>query len=513
MFSAAGYFRVESCKLGKNRVGSGSDFQYKVKSTNQNKALAVAQENQEIGDLPLVVDVDDSLLKTDLLMECFWAALGKHPLLCLMAVFTLFNNRALLKARLAQLASLDTALLPRRGAVQTLISGARGEVVLASGSDISLVESLSQQLGLEAAPMGSDGKTNLTGANKAKALVARYGAGQFTYVGDSVKDIPVWDVAAGGYCVAPSDKLASKLRAAGVKIEPIGEAAKPANLFRALRPRQWLKNILLFLPLLAAHRADFAGFTLAMWGVAIFSAAASSIYIVNDLMDLEADRKHETKCNRPFASGAVSILSGMGASVALALGALGGALLHSWQLGAIIALYMVLSLSYSLGLKRLRWVDIAMLASLYTLRVVAGSVAVGVAMSGWLGAFIFPVFLALGGVKRLIELGKTKSEAALPGRGYARRDREDLRNIAITASVGAIVVYLLYTYGAVASTLYQNLFEIRFAAIPVALWLGRMIYLGWHGRMDYDPIVFALRDPIGLTLIAVGGFMLTHAAS
>jgi 4-hydroxybenzoate polyprenyltransferase len=202
----------------------------------------------------------------------------------------------------------------------------------------------------------------------------------------------------------------------------------------------------------------------------------------------------------------------MGVSAALALAALGGAALHSWQMAAIIALYMALSLSYSLGLKRLRWVDITMLAALYTLRVVAGSVAVGVAMSGWLGAFVFPVFLALGGVKRLIELGKTTSAAALPGRGYARRDRADLRNVAITAAVGAIVVYLIYTYSAVAGGLYHSLLEIRLAAIPLAIWLGRMITLGWRGQMDYDPIVFALRDPIGLGLIGVGAAMLVQAA-
>ena len=472
----------------------------------------MVEENQEISNLPLVVDVDDSLLKTDLLLESFWAALGRQPWLCLMAVFTLFPNRAKLKARLAALAMLETTLLPRRNAVESLMASAQGGVVLASGSDISLVEKLSVQLGLESEPMGSDGITNLTGKRKAEALVARYGAGQFVYLGDSVKDIPVWQAAAGGYCVAPSSKLAKKLAAASVSVTPIGMPAKTSDLIKSMRPRQWLKNILLFLPLLAAHRFDIEGIALALWGVAVFSAAASSIYIVNDLMDLEADRKHETKCNRPFAAGTASILSGMGASVALALSALGGALLHSWQLGALIALYMALSLSYSLGLKRLRWVDVTMLASLYTLRVVAGSIAVGVAMSGWLGAFIFPVFLALGGVKRLIELGKTKSEAPLPGRGYARRDREDLRNISITASVGAIVVYLLYTYSEIASSLYHNLTEIRLAAIPVAFWLGRMIYLGWHGRMDFDPIVFALRDKIGLGLIAIGVTMLLHAA-
>ncbi len=473
----------------------------------------MTQKNQTSQDLPLVVDIDDSLLKTDLLLESFWAALGRYPVLCLLAVLRLFRNRAALKAQLAKLAALDLSLMPRRPEVEALMESAKGEVILASGSDISMVAGLSTLMGLKSAPLGSDAGVNLTGARKAEALVARYGAKGFVYVGDSVKDIPVWQAAAGGYCVGASPRMQRKLAAAGVQVEPLGAPARTRDLLAALRPRQWMKNILLFLPLLAAHRFDISGLLLAFWGVAVFSAAASSIYIVNDLMDLEADRKHETKCQRPFAAGRASILSGMGASALLGLGALGGAALHSWQLAAIMALYMVLSLSYSLGLKRLRWVDIAMLAALYTLRVVAGSVAVGVAMSGWLGAFVFPTFLALGGVKRLIELGRTQSESALPGRGYARRDRADLRNISITAAVGALVVYTLYTYSAVAEGLYQNPLEIRLAGIPLALWLARMILLGWRGKMDYDPIVFALRDPVGLALIGLGGAMLVHAAS
>ncbi len=463
--------------------------------------------------LPLVIDVDGSLLKTDLLLESFWAALGRHPLLCLLAVFRFAFNKPMLKQELAQLAALDVALLPLRPEVLALIAQAKaagGAPLLASGADMALVQKLSSHIGLTTPPMASDGRRNLTGATKAEALTARFGVGGFTYVGDSVVDIPVWQASAGGYVVAASGRLARRAVALGV--QPIGAPAKATSLLKALRPHQWVKNILLLLPLLAAHRADVPGFALAAWGIAVFSAAASSIYIINDLMDLEADRRHETKCKRPFAAGAASLLAGVGLSVALAVGALGGAALLSWQMAAVIALYMALSLAYSMGLKRLRWVDISTLAALYTLRVVAGSVAVGVAMSGWLGAFIFPVFLALGGVKRLIELGKAKDEAPLPGRGYARRDRADLRNISITAAVGALVVYTLYTYSAIAATLYQNLFEIRLAAIPVALWLSRMIYLGWHGRMDYDPIVFALRDPIGLALVGTGAFMLVQAA-
>ncbi len=463
----------------------------------------------------LVVDADGSLLKTDMLFESFWAALGRHPWLCLLAVARFALQKAALKKRLAELAGLDTTLLPLREEVVALLRAAQEagrEVIIASGSDARLVQPLSERLGLALPAMASDGRVNLTAIAKAEALKARFGAQGFEYVGDSRADIAVWQMGAGGYVVAPSAGLEKRIAAAGLKLTPLGKATGPMAVLRAMRPHQWVKNILLLLPLLAAHRTDFAGFMLVFWGIVVFSAAASSIYIVNDLMDLAADRQHATKKNRPFAAGTASIKSGMFTSAGLGLFALGASALHSWQLAAIIALYMALSLSYSLGLKRLRWVDISILAALYTLRVVAGSVAAGVAMSGWLGAFVFPVFLALGAVKRLIELGKAKDEAILPGRGYARRDRADLRNIAITASVGAIVTYTLYTYSEIAATLYQNLWEIRLAAITVALWLGRMIYRGWQGRMDYDPIVFALRDPIGLALMAIGAYLLVSAA-
>ncbi len=465
--------------------------------------------------IALVLDVDGSLLKTDMLFESFWAALGRHPWLCLISVFTLIFNRPALKKRMAELAGLNISLLPLRKEIVTLAEDAKEAgrtVILASGSNEVLVQALSDRLGLVEPAMASNGQINLTRGTKAKALEARFGKRGFEYVGDSEADIKVWQAGVGGYIIAPTAKLLRQVSKPQLTLTPIGQRDEGWALLRALRPHQWVKNILLLLPIVAAHRTDIEGFALAIWGIVVFSAAASSIYIVNDLMDLEADRKHATKKHRPFAAGTASIQSGMLTSAALAIGALGGAAAHSWQLAAIIALYMVLSLSYSMGLKRLSWVDISTLAALYTLRVVAGAIVAGVPMSGWLGAFVFPVFLSLGAVKRLIELGKAENEEVLPGRGYARRDRADLRNIAITAAIGAVVVYTLYTYSEIAAVLYQNLTELRLAAVPVAAWLGRMIYRGWQGRMDYDPIVFALRDPIGLTLMAIGAGLLVHSA-
>lgn len=463
----------------------------------------------------LVLDVDGSLLKTDMLYESFWAALGRHPWLCLLAVFTLILDKPALKKRMAALSGLEISRLPMREEVVALVAEARHagrEVILASGSDQGLVLQMSARLGLSGAPMASDGQVNLTGKHKSAALEARFGAHGFEYVGDSAVDIPIWQKSVEGYVVAPGARLKRQIKKAGLDLAVLGKANRLSALWRSLRPHQWIKNILLFLPIIAAHRTDLTSFLYTLWGVAVFSLAASSIYIINDLLDLDADRQHQTKRHRPFAAGQASIRAGMLTFVLLAGLALGGAGLHSISLGAIIALYMALSLSYSMGLKKLRWVDVSALAALYTLRVVAGSVAAGVAMSGWLGAFVFPVFLALGAVKRLVELGKTDSEEDLPGRGYARRDRADLRNIAITAAVAALVVYLLYSYSEIASVLYQNPFSIRLAAVPLALWLARMIQRGWQGRMDYDPIAFALRDPIGLALMAIGAWIMLFAA-
>ncbi len=462
---------------------------------------------------PLVIDADGTLLATDMLFECFWAALGKNPLACLKAGFFNLNNIAKLKQEMAKIAGLDVTSLPLRPEVLGLCKTAKSEnrtVIIASGSDRVLVAELSKSVGLGNDYLASNGDINLTSSRKSDALVARFGVGNFDYVGDSRADIAVWKTADQAIVVAPSNRLLAKISR---DIQIIGNPTRAKDIIRAFRPQQWIKNILLFLPLLAAHRTDLAGILLVLWGIAAFSAAASSIYIVNDLLDLAADRQHKTKYKRPFASGLVPIQTGMLSGFGLALFALTVAGLHSWALLAIIALYMVLSLSYSLILKRLRWVDVSTLAALYTLRVVAGSVAAGVEMSGWLAAFIFPVFLALGCVKRLVELGKAENELQLPGRGYARRDRGDLLNIAVTAAVAAMVVFGLYSYSEMALILYQQPWELRFAGVALAFWLARMIWRGWQGRMDYDPIVFALRDPLGLVLIAIGAALLYHAAA
>ncbi|MCK4713424.1 MAG: UbiA family prenyltransferase, partial [Marinosulfonomonas sp.] len=366
---------------------------------------------------PLILDVDGTFLKTDMLLEIFWAGLGQNPLATLKVAFAHFRNPARLKQALVEVAELRTDLLPVNADMKTLADETAGlgrEVVLASASHETLVARLAQDHGLSTRVFASDGDTNLKGAAKAKALVAAYGEAGFHYAGNDKVDRAIWDHADGALIVGSHAGIARDLAAAGKQVAEYSGGWRKRDLLHALRPHQWVKNVLLLLPMIAAHDFALPTLMLLLLGMAAFSAAASSIYIVNDLLDLEADRLHPKKCNRPFAAGKVPIGVGMVASIglgifALSMGAyLGGAFL------LVVIIYMALSLAYSLRLKRMRWVDIATLASLYTLRVVAGAAASGVAASGFMLIFIFPVFIALGCVKRLTELTLATSDDRLP---------------------------------------------------------------------------------------------------
>lgn len=452
---------------------------------------------------PLVLDVDGTFLKTDLLFEGFWAGLGRNPLATLRAAFKLYRAPARLKAELAAIAPLRTDLMPVNPAVAEVAQAAAQEgreVCLASASDRRLVQQLAEDYGLSARVFASDGATNMKGATKAAALLEAFGERGFAYAGNEATDMAVWEHADTAVVVGRvPETQALPARGIGVVDLPGGWTAKA--LIKAIRPHQWVKNVLLILPMIAAHRFDLATLVPILLGMVAFSFAASSIYIVNDLLDLEADRLHPTKCRRPFASGAVPIKVGMIAFFGLAALALGiGAALNAGFFG-IVLLYMLTSLAYSLKLKRMRWVDIATLAALYTIRVVAGAAAGEVVVSVYMLIFIFPVFIALGCVKRLTELTLAKDDERLPGRGYGRPDRGDLLNVAGLGVFGALLIFFLYSVSGQGRALYPDTWLMWLAMLPMGWWLVRMVALGWFGKQDYDPIVFALKDKFGLGIL------------
>lgn len=459
---------------------------------------------------PLILDVDGTFLKTDMLLESFWRGMGRAPIQTLQAAASYAGDRAKLKQVLAELAQPRVDLMPVNDDILSLARAAQEdgrEVILASASDKSLVEALADTHHLSERVFASDGTLNLKAQAKSDALVQEFGSKRFDYAGNDVADLAVWPEARRALIVGDvrgADKLDN------ASFLPGGWAW--ADVLRALRPHQWVKNVLLLMPLIAAHEFGLTAFLLILFGFIAFSAAASCIYIVNDLLDLEADRLHATKCRRPFASGAVPIKIGMAVCLGLGVLALGLAAMLGIAFLGVIVVYMTLSLAYSLKLKRLRWVDIATLAALYTLRVVAGAAAAEVNVTGYMLVFIFPVFVTLGCVKRLTELTLAKDDNPLPGRGYGRKDRGDLLNVAGLGMFGALMVFFLYTFTEHAIGLYPTRWLLWLAMIPMTAWLWRMVALGYTGKQDYDPIVFAMRDKLGLALLVSLLTVMFHAA-
>ncbi|WP_444464055.1 UbiA family prenyltransferase [Rhodobacter capsulatus] len=452
---------------------------------------------------PLVLDVDGTFLRTDLLYESFWAGLGRNPLATLRIAATGLGDPARLKSDLAALVPLRTDLMPLHPGVAEVAIKAQEEgreVCLASASDRGLVARLAADHGLSERVFASDGRLNLKGAAKAGALVRAFGPRGFVYAGNEAADMAVWEHAETAVVVGRVPETAA-LPARGIGVVTLPGGWAPEALLKALRPHQWVKNLLLLLPMIAAHRFDAATLIPILLAMLAFSFAASAIYIVNDLLDLEADRLHPTKCRRPFASGAVPIQVGMIAGAGLGVAALGIAAALNAVFFGIVVLYMATSLAYSLRLKRMRWVDITTLAALYTIRVIAGAAAARVDVSIYMLIFIFPIFLSLGCVKRLTELTLATNDDRLPGRGYGRPDRGDLLNVAGIGVVGALVIFFLYSISDQGRMLYPDTWLLWLAMLPMGWWLVRMVALGWFGKQDYDPIVFALRDKFGLGIL------------
>jgi 4-hydroxybenzoate polyprenyltransferase len=454
-----------------------------------------------MGELkPLVLDVDGTFLRTDLTLESFWAALARDPLATLGCLARGLRDRTGLKAELGRIAQLRLDLLPVNPEVAELAlksQTAGREVIFASDADAAMVAGLAGHYGMSERMFLSE-----NGKARAGALVHDLGKRGFDYAGSHKADLAVWEQAENAL-VLGDVAGASRLAEQGRNVVQLGGGWPWRALWKALRPHQWVKNILLLLPMIAAHRFDVATLVPILFGIVAFSAAASSIYIINDLLDLEADRLHPTKNRRPFASGAAPIRAGMLAFLVLVVMALGIAAALNAAFFGIVALYMLTSLAYSLKLKRMRWVDIATLAALYTIRVVAGAAAGAVSVSVYMLIFIFPVFVALGCVKRLTELTLASSDERLPGRGYGRADRGDLLNVAGLGVFGALLIFFLYSISEQGRELYPDTWLMWVALIPIGWWLVRMVMLGWFGKQDYDPIVFALRDKFGLGLLMI----------
>lgn len=463
----------------------------------------------------LAVDLDGTLLPTDLLHEGFWAALGDRADIFPRAVLHLLRGRAALKRWLAGETTLDPAALPYRPEVLDELRAWRaagGRTALVTASDQHLAERVAAHLGLFDAVHGSDGSTNLKGARKAELLTRLYGPGGFVYMGDSRADLAVWAQAAGAVTVGAGPGLRARAEAACPGARHIG--APPAELramLAALRPHQWLKNVLVFLPMIAAHRFEAGTIALSTLAFLAFCLVSSAVYVLNDLLDLAADRAHPRKCHRPFASGALPVARGvpMIALLAVAGGVL--ALAVGPVFLAILAAYLALTTAYSLGLKREVILDVLMLGVFYTLRIAGGAAAAGLELSVWLAAFSLFFFLALAAVKRQAELVDARERGKLDaaGRGYRTGDVGLVAAMAVASGFVSVLVLALYLTSPTVLGLYQTPEFLWGICLVMLYWIGRVVMLAHRGAMHDDPVIFALRDRTSrVCLLAVLSFTL-----
>ncbi|MBE7216952.1 MAG: UbiA family prenyltransferase [Caulobacteraceae bacterium] len=457
---------------------------------------------------PLVVDLDGTLIRSDLLVESFLSLLSARPLQALRCLGALRRGKAAFKAALADHALVDAHTLPYDPAVLALVQAARAEgrsTVLASASDARYVRQVAEHLGGFDAVLGTEGDANLSGPAKADALAALYGERGFDYVGDHAVDAPVWRRARRAYVKAPGPRLRRRLQREGLVAEPVGERGARARAWlKALRPHQWLKNALVFLPPLAGH-AFGAPLLACVAAFVAFSLCASSVYLLNDLLDLRADREHARKRRRPFASGDAPLLQGLLLAPLLLIGAVAIGVFLPPRFLLVLAGYFTLTLAYSLGLKRIVMIDVVTLACLYGARLLAGSAASDVPLSHWLEALSVFLFLSLALVKRSAELvDRIQAGKGDPsGRDYRLSDLPMVEAMGAAAGFTAVLVLALYLNSPDVDALYRRSHRLWLICVVVLYWVCRMLMKAHRGEMHDDPVVFAVRDRASLVCGAV----------
>ena len=450
----------------------------------------------------LCVDLDESLCKTDTLWEGLWFAARQHPWAFLRICLSVGGNRAAFKRRVAAIAPVFPEQLPFQQDLLALLSAEAGrgrQIILATAADELIARSVARHLGLFEYVIASDGVVNCKGSAKLQAIQAIYGsAAKFLYVGDSPADLPIWKASAGAIVVGNNGTVLTGLKQNDVPIYRhfASGSSLPRTIRRAIRVHQWPKNLLVFLPILLGHRAtDIGTWKSGALVFIVFCVAASVAYVLNDLMDLEADRQHSKKRTRPFASGDLSIPSGLMLLAALGLLCVGlsAFILPAAQLW--VAIYFVVTLFYSFCLKTTLIADVVGLAILYVLRVMAGGAATAIVISPWTLAFCLFFFFSLALVKRFGELRALfEHQTAPPRRAYEKADLSIVAPIGVSSGILSVVVFSLYISSPEVRVNYVSPDWLWLACPLILYWIGRLWILTNRGVIDEDPLLFSLKD-------------------
>lgn len=465
-----------------------------------------------LADLPLVVDLDGTLMQTDTLHEVTWRLVVASPLALAGFPSWLASGKAAFKQEVSNRVTLDATLLPYHAELVERLRTERGRrrLVLCTGANAHIAGAVSEHLALFDEVIASDERTNMTGLTKAQRLVDRFGEQGFDYVGNSLSDVPVFARARQAWVVAPTAGLQRRLPSIGnVAAQWPRQHSMAAGLVRAMRPHQWIKNILVFVPLLAAVGIDRSDALVAsLLAFVSFSLVASGVYYLNDLLDIDADRRHPRKSRRPIAAGAVPIGAALPVAGILLVAGLTLAATVSTPLVGVVSLYLFATAAYTLRLKRVPVLDAIVLATLYTLRIIGGAAAIDVVPSFWLLAFSVFFFFSLALGKRFTELLELELDGKvrpIPGREYRPEDLQTLLSQGTASGYAAVVVLALYIHNGLEPGQYRYP-EFLWPLCPLLLyWIAKFWLNAQRREINDDPVIWAVTNRVsrGLAVIAV----------
>lgn len=459
------------------------------------------------------VDLDGTLIAGDVFWESLLLLARRRPWILALLPYWLVRGKAFAKRQVALRVTLDPTVLPYRPEVLAYLSEMQGSgrrLVLATASDEIPARSIASHLGLFADVVASNGHINLSGHTKAQHLVERYGAGGFDYLGNGTVDIPAW-LAAGRAIVAGAPR--SVVREARRQLQSVNELTSEGQslaraIVRAMRPVQWIKNLLVFVPLITSHQLlQLDRLSAAVATFIAFCCAASAVYVCNDLLDIQADRQHPRKRFRPFAAGVLSIPQGVLMSALLTAGAAIISLTSTTaDVFGVLLLYVLASTLYSVWIKKHAIFDVFLLTGLYVLRVFAGGLAAGVVLSTWLLGFALFLFLSLALLKRYTELAAM--EGKLVGRGYSARDEPWLLISGIMAAYMSAVVLALYVASPDVQSLYESPRRLWGLCPLMLMWFSKIWLNASRRTLTDDPIREALTDPLSWTVFVGSALIL-----
>jgi 4-hydroxybenzoate polyprenyltransferase len=468
---------------------------------------------QMVTSPPLVVDLDGTLVKSDLLVEALVALIKRNPLYVIVIPFWLLKGRAFLKRQINQRIILDVSVLPyHRELLNHLkIQHTQGRpLILATGNDERIARQVADHLDLFDRVLASDGVVNLSRQTKRVRLVTEFGEKGFDYAGNGRGDVEVWASARKAIIVNAPERVSRRVvRITDVERVFDGRGGQLKSYIRALRIHQWLKNLLVFVPLMLAHQYSERDLLFkAFLAFLAFGLSASSVYLINDLADLSADRHHPRKRIRPFAAGEFSLFWGLASAPLLfGLSILVARFLPLPFLGMLL-LYFFLNLGYSFTIKRIVLLDVIVLAGLYTMRIMAGSASVAIWPSAWLLGFSTFLFLSLALVKRYAELVLMHGLGGgnIQVRGYQVIDKELLASLGAGSGYVAVLVLATYISSGAAEILYTRHEFIWFLCPLLLYWISYVWLIAHRGEMHEDPLVFAVRNRVSQIVILLAAF-------